>query len=314
MAVRGVDVSDHQGTINWSRVRGIQFAATKATEGLTFKAHTFKHNWDGIKAAGLVRLAYHFGHADPGRSPEKEAHEFLAYVKRNGGWRPQDIPVLDIEAGSLSGSALTNWCDRWCAVVEREWRPGFIYSGNWFAGAKRASFAGPKNRGWKLWLAAYVNNPNPFVHGGYKNWTVWQHTDGIFGPTPHSVEGIGKCDVNVFNGTTAELRAVAAGPKPRKYASRVLRQGDTGADVQALQLYLRKLVAPKLVADGIYGKATETAKLDAMWKLGWPLDAIKKREQDRSIGKPGLLVFKTPANRSAAYKATEKQRVGKPRK
>lgn len=308
--VRGVDVSDFQ-TVNWPlAARSLDFAASKATEGLTWKSKTFASNWHNMAQQGLVRMAYHFAHADAGRSASAEAHEFLNYVKAHGGWRATDIPVLDLEAGNLSGHALSNWVNEWCSVVEHAWRPGLIYSGKWFAGARGASFDGPKARGWKLWLAAYVSNPQAFVHGGFNVWTIWQFTDGKFGPQPHTVPGIGRCDIDVFNGSKAALLDFAAAGKPRAYASRTLKQGDFGADVQLLQRYLSRVSphAAFITQDGQYGPATEKAKRDAMWNLGWDQATIDERAKSRSIGTPGQKTIRDPNRASAVYKARAKLR------
>ncbi|HEX4589452.1 MAG TPA: GH25 family lysozyme, partial [Gemmataceae bacterium] len=49
---KGIDVSDFQGSINWTSVKnsGISFAFIKATEGTTFTASTFATNWANSKA------------------------------------------------------------------------------------------------------------------------------------------------------------------------------------------------------------------------------------------------------------------------
>jgi lysozyme len=36
---------------------------------------------------------------------------------------------------------------------------------------------------------------------------MWQYTDGGVGPTPHTVDGIGSCDRNYYNGTDAQLKS-----------------------------------------------------------------------------------------------------------
>src|SRR3954469_22613633 len=58
---RGIDVSHHQGTINWDAVAGdgVEFAWMKATEGATFRDASFARNWHQAGAAGLARGAYH---------------------------------------------------------------------------------------------------------------------------------------------------------------------------------------------------------------------------------------------------------------
>lgn len=58
----GLDVSNHQGEIDWERVArdDIEFVYVKATEGGDFVDARFDENWDRAGAAGLDRGAYHF--------------------------------------------------------------------------------------------------------------------------------------------------------------------------------------------------------------------------------------------------------------
>ena len=60
--VKGVDVSHWDGAIDWVKLAGAgqSFGIAKATEGVTFVDPMFQANWTAIKAAGLVRGAYHF--------------------------------------------------------------------------------------------------------------------------------------------------------------------------------------------------------------------------------------------------------------
>jgi lysozyme len=58
----GIDVSNHQGTIDWPAVAGDDVTAVyiKATEGQTFVDNRFAANWAGAASAGLQRGAYQF--------------------------------------------------------------------------------------------------------------------------------------------------------------------------------------------------------------------------------------------------------------
>jgi hypothetical protein len=61
--VQGIDVSHHQGAIDWvavTRDPRVRFAFIKATEGGDFGDGDFIRNWQGAQAAGLIRGAYHF--------------------------------------------------------------------------------------------------------------------------------------------------------------------------------------------------------------------------------------------------------------
>jgi len=58
----GIDVSHHQGEIDWDVVSGdgVSFAYIKATEGGDWTDPRFDENWKGAQAAGVEIGAYHF--------------------------------------------------------------------------------------------------------------------------------------------------------------------------------------------------------------------------------------------------------------
>ena len=96
----GVDVSNHQGAIDWPAVAadGISFAYIKATEGGDFVDPFFGRNWQGASATGLDRGAYHFFTLCPPGS--EQAANFLRALPEEGSALP---PALDLElAGNCS--------------------------------------------------------------------------------------------------------------------------------------------------------------------------------------------------------------------
>jgi lysozyme len=60
--VRGIDVSHHQGVIDWQRVAKtrVRFAYLKASEGGDWRDESFGANLQGAKSNGLAVGAYHF--------------------------------------------------------------------------------------------------------------------------------------------------------------------------------------------------------------------------------------------------------------
>lgn len=92
----GVDVSVHQGSIDWKRVAAddVSFAYVKATEGGDHVDGRFEENWEGAAHAGLDRGAYHFFTLC--RSGEEQATNFLATVPDAAGALPA---ALDLELG-----------------------------------------------------------------------------------------------------------------------------------------------------------------------------------------------------------------------
>jgi lysozyme len=92
--VIGVDVSGHQGIIDWPSLTagGVAFAYIKATEGGDFRDKQFQANWDGARAAGMLRGAYHF--FTQCRSGADQAANFIQTVPKEAGVLP---PALDAE-------------------------------------------------------------------------------------------------------------------------------------------------------------------------------------------------------------------------
>ncbi len=199
----GVDVSHWQGTVNWSKVKaaGMQFAFMKATESTTYTDTQLATNWAGVQAVGMYRGAYHFARPKVGTAPA-QAKYFVSKVGsfQGAGTLP---PVLDLEAsGGLSVSALRNWTATWLQTVEQlTGRTPMIYVSpafwEYYLGNSTAFTRYP------LWIANYgVSSPR--VPGGWPTWTFWQRT------STGTVSGIsGNVDMNRFNGTTAQLAALA---------------------------------------------------------------------------------------------------------
>lgn len=95
--IQGVDVSHHQGLIEWDELakeENIRFAFIKATEGGDFKDPRFAENWRNSKKAGFVRGAYHFFTFC--RSGKDQAQNFLSTVPYETGTLPV---AIDLEFG-----------------------------------------------------------------------------------------------------------------------------------------------------------------------------------------------------------------------
>lgn len=95
--VRGIDVSHHQGAIDWQRLPrdDVQFAYIKATEGGDFKDPRFQDNWQQSKAAGIPHGAYHYFNFC--RDGKMQAQNFSESVPVEADALP---PVVDLEPGT----------------------------------------------------------------------------------------------------------------------------------------------------------------------------------------------------------------------
>lgn len=175
----GIDVSNHQGAIDWEAVAAddIEFAYLKATEGGDHVDRRFAENWDAARAAGLERGAYHyFTFCRPGA---EQAANFLTVVPADPGAMP---PALDLElAGNCAArptqEEMAAEVDAYLSAVEAgTGQSAVLYVGKDFAEAYPGIPAGDRLR----WVQHVHRRP------AVDDWWLWQATvvarvDGIEG-------------------------------------------------------------------------------------------------------------------------------------
>jgi lysozyme len=189
--VRGIDVSHHQGLIDWRAVAAddVAFAYLKASEGGDHRDSEFSRNWQAAREAGLAVGAYHYFTLC--RTGADQARNFLAATPEAADALP---PVVDLEFGGNcgerpDGAALKRELEAFLAPVEqRAGRPAILYMTDEF----RRAYGGvlPDRPQWRR---SIVLKPS-----GGPVWTIWQfHNRG-------RVAGIqGPVDLNVFKGDRA---------------------------------------------------------------------------------------------------------------
>jgi GH25 family lysozyme M1 (1,4-beta-N-acetylmuramidase) len=208
-SVNGIDVSNHDGTIDWSAVAqdGALFSYAKATEGLSYTDPDFQANSSGAKANDLYAGAYSFGRPDEG-NPAAQADHLLSVSghTEDGKTLP---PMLDIEwpparsrlpaCYNFSPAAMVAWIRGFVAKIKASTgRDAVIYTATkWWDSctADSTSFTGNP-----LFVANYTGAPTP-LPAGWTIWTLWQHAD--HGALPG--------DQDVFNGSRADLARLAGG-------------------------------------------------------------------------------------------------------
>ncbi len=202
----GIDVSHHQGTINWNLVAndGKVFAFVKATEGFTYDDPNFQTYMTNGVNAGVIMGAYHFARPD-NNSATDEANHFVSVAGNfiGNGFLP---PVLDFEDPNAnthldqiySSQYLTNWVQTWMNRVEALTgvRPVIYLSSHY------ANFLNASLNVYPLWIAKPGTAPNtpPNDIGNWNDWLFKQYSwNG-------SVNGIsGNVDLDSYHGTTSDF-------------------------------------------------------------------------------------------------------------
>ncbi len=181
-ALPGIDVSRHQGTIDWAQVAasGQRFVIAKATEGLLSVDPTYATNRAGAMAAGLVFGAYHFARPDlHPDNPIGEADHFVDTAQLGSG---NIVPVLDIErSGDLTQAQLTAWILAWLGEVTARTgvRPMVYTSPNGWANRTGDTTAVADAGYTLLWIAHwFVSEPTVPANGWQGNgWAFWQYSN-----------------------------------------------------------------------------------------------------------------------------------------
>lgn len=192
--VQGRDVSRYQGTFDWAaqKAQGVVFGYARINYGTSDYDVQWTRNWAEMKKHGILRGGYQYFLA--GSDPVAQAN---IVVKAVGKLGVGDLPVmLDLEEGDgQSAAVISANAKRWLDIVEKGTgkRPT-IYTGGYFW---QDNVNDPAFGKYPLFIAAYIKCPL-VPEKTWKDWTFWQYSDGN-----------GTLDHDVFNGTLAQLQALA---------------------------------------------------------------------------------------------------------
>ncbi len=227
LAVRplGIDVSYWQGVRsqqdwNDAYASGRVFAFIRATHYSTIgesEAHGspdpyFQDNIAFARSAGMLAGAYHYARPDL-RSPSVEAEFFLAYARPyiTPGYLP---PMLDMEgdtSGPVGADNHSDWANQWMDYVsDRTGVSSMVYCNYTWARNYLYAIDTSHPLVFARWSCpADVHTDVPRLSNGsvastwpWSTWTFWQYCGG---PVPGFP---GDIDLDVFNGTMAQLQAM----------------------------------------------------------------------------------------------------------
>ena len=224
--VQGLDVSRYQAGINWQTEwnMGARFAYIKATEGNYYTSSTFSDQYQGSRAVGMIRGAYHF--ANPAAS--SGADQARIFVQSGGGWSSDGYtlpPVLDFEGNPYAGQTINgyyqgNSCYDMTPAQLTSWARDFGNTMRALTGRLPVMYTttswwnyctgGPSGFGdWPLWIARWPDGPSDSpgtLPASWANFSFWQYSES--GPFA------GGGDSNVWNGDYASLKRFATGTPP----------------------------------------------------------------------------------------------------
>lgn len=195
----GIDISRHQGYINWEKVkRGrpeeapVSFIYMKATEGSDFVDVNFVENFENARKHGFIRGAYHyFGTRSNGMA---QAEMFIKTVKLEKGDLP---PVVDVEEKAKDMNRYMQELKIFIARIEEHYgvKP-VIYT---YKKYKEKYLKDKFFDKYPAWIAHYYVSELETD----ARWIMWQCSD------IGSISGISQnVDINVFNGSMEQLDSI----------------------------------------------------------------------------------------------------------
>ncbi len=197
--VFGIDISRHQGEINWKlleefrfRYNKIDFVYIKATESIDWKDNTFAKNWKNSKKHNFIRGAYHF--FNPNVSVELQMENFFESVNLSKGDLP---PMLDVEQESLiSKDEYRNAVLSCLRLMESHYKMKPVLYINQVFYLKY--FKTNDFKEYSLWISRLKRTEPP-----QSNWVFWQFSHSAIVP------GISEyVDFNIFNGSLNVLKII----------------------------------------------------------------------------------------------------------
>ncbi|TGM07055.1 lysozyme [Leptospira barantonii] len=197
--IRGIDVSNHQGKIDWANVpkSEVSFVFVKASEGGDFKDKSFFYNWKQAKANGFAVGAYHFFTLC--KSGKEQAENFISTVPKESNSLP---PVVDLEfIGNCKerppienvSQEIRDFLNR---VDSHFGKKTILYLTYEFIDR----YIGENFQDHPVWIRDIFKHPNAFSD---QRWILWQYHSrarlpGISGPV----------DLNVWNGSLEDLNSL----------------------------------------------------------------------------------------------------------
>ena len=186
MQKKGIDISHHQGDIDFDSLKGnIDFAMVRTSYGLFYEDKKYKQNIKGLERISVPYGFYHFSYATSVESAKKEAEGFINIIKK---YNPTYPVVIDIEwsnrTENVRADTLISITDTICSMIEKAGYYAMIYANLDYFNNKLNDSRLDK---YDKWLAEWKSNPTY-----KKSFGIWQYS------SKGQIPGInGNVDLNI---------------------------------------------------------------------------------------------------------------------
>lgn len=172
--LHGIDVSSHQGKIDWNLVKpNIEFAIIRCGYGSDFKNQDdsrFAENVEACEKLGIPYAVYLYSYAKTEQSISSEVGHTLRMIS---GHKPFCV-YIDMEDGStayLGKTVLTNFALKFCKLItENGFKAGVYANQYWFQ--TYLDVAEISKAGYSIWCAKYSTS-EPDIAAKFD---IWQYS------------------------------------------------------------------------------------------------------------------------------------------
>ena len=255
MAIKGIDVSEFQGNIDWNKVKadGIEFAILKLANiydyDTNYKDSKFETNYKEAKKRGIKLGAYIYNYCNTVDTLRKGLE--WAIKKLDG--KKLDLPLyLDMEDKDIQGetvATLTNQCNEFAKYVKSKGYQAGVYANvNWL---KNELNPDDFDKNISVWVAQYYKECQ------YKGkYDIWQYASN------GKVSGIsGNCDMNYLYNTDIIIESGSTDDSDKKSIDELAQE----------------------VIDGKWGDGED--RKNRLEKAGYNYDAVQNRVNEM-LAKP----------------------------
>lgn len=289
--LKGIDVSTHQGNIDWEKVKPqIDYAILRVGFGSNIEKQDdarFKQNADACTKLGIPFGVYLYSYADNVQKAKSEAEHTLRLIK---GYK-LDYPVYyDLEdagtTGKCSNALILEIAKTFCETVKAAgYTVGIYASKYWWTSKLTDAYYNEYTK----WVAQYASKCT--YNGSYD---MWQYSSS------GSVDGIaGRVDMNIcYKEFAKKDKKGYAGEYPVLPAKGYLGSGDKGEQVKRLQELLNWCIGAGLTVDGDFGQNTKDAVIAFQVVYNLKADGLfgeQSLKKAKSIEKPKTLKAYTGA-------------------
>ena len=168
---QGIDVSRHQGYIDWQQVKnaGIDFAIIRCGYGRNTTSQDdvrWEYNVSSCESLGIPYGVYLYSHADTTSEIDGEVQHVLRLLKGHKPTLPVYIDIEENKQFALGGAVLSGFAERFCSQIKKAGYKSGLYTSTSHWNAYFGAFA--ELPSYYHWVAQY--NTSCTYSGRYETW------------------------------------------------------------------------------------------------------------------------------------------------